>query len=117
VQAKNGVVHVIDKVLLPTSTSRNVVGIATGNTDFSTLVTLLTAADLVTTLGTDDVKTAFTVFAPNNAAFAKVDATTLKCLQEASNKVRVHTRMVMVHMLCVLPSHSSQVYVPFCTLH
>ena len=114
-QAKNGVVHVIDKVLLPPSTSRNVVGIATGNTDFSTLVSLLTAAELVTTLGTDDVKTAFTVFAPNNAAFGKVDATTLKCLQEASNKVRVHTRMV--HMLCVLPSHSSQVYVPFCTLH
>jgi len=86
VQAKNGVVHVIDKVLLPPSTSRNVVGIATGNTDFSTLVELLTAAELVTTLGTDDVKTAFTVFAPNNAAFGKVDATTLKCLKEAGNK-------------------------------
>jgi uncharacterized surface protein with fasciclin (FAS1) repeats len=92
VQAKNGVVHVIDKVLLPPSTSRNVVGIATGNTDFSTLVSLLTAAELVTTLGTDDVKTAFTVFAPNNAAFAKVDEAILKCLKEAGNKVRCCTR-------------------------
>jgi uncharacterized surface protein with fasciclin (FAS1) repeats len=53
------------------------VSIATGAaSQFSTLVELLTAADLVTTLSADGMDNAFTVFAPTNAAFAKVDAKT-----------------------------------------
>ncbi len=61
--ASNGVIHVIDKVLLPP----NVVDIAINNTDFSTLVEAVVKANLVTTLsGTGP----FTVFAPTNTAFS-----------------------------------------------
>ncbi len=66
VQASNGVIHVIDTVLMPPG---NVVEVAVGNPDFSTLVAAVTAANLVTTLSGAGP---FTIFAPNNAAFAKI---------------------------------------------
>lgn len=85
--ARNGVVHVVDAVLLPPSALRTVVSIATGAaSQFSTLVELLTAADLVTTLSADGIDNAFTVFAPTNAAFAKVDAKTIESLKKPENK-------------------------------
>lgn len=62
VQADNGVVHVIDKVLLPPT----VVDIATANSNFSSLVAAVSRAQLVETLQGDGP---FTVFAPTNAAF------------------------------------------------
>jgi len=86
INATNGVVHVIDKVLFPASCFRTVVGVATGSTDHTTLVGLLTAADLVATLSNDTVGTGYTVFAPTNAAFAKIDTATLTCLALAQNK-------------------------------
>ena len=80
--------HVVDAVLLPPSALRTVVSIATGAApEFSTLVELLTAADLVTTLSADGIDNAFTVFAPTNAAFAKVDSKTLESLKKPENKV------------------------------
>jgi len=61
--ASNGVVHVIDKVLMPPT----VVDLAISNTDFSTLVEAVSKAGLVETLnGTGP----FTVFAPVNNAFS-----------------------------------------------
>ena len=79
VMADNGVIHVVDQVITvpaakgePTQT---IVDIAASNDDFSTLVTALTAADLVTTLS--DTSATFTVFAPTNAAFDKIDDATL----------------------------------------
>ncbi|MEW5846406.1 MAG: fasciclin domain-containing protein [Bacteroidota bacterium] len=61
-EATNGVVHVIDKVLLPPT----VVDIALANENFSILVSALVKAELVETLkGTGP----FTVFAPTNDAF------------------------------------------------
>jgi uncharacterized surface protein with fasciclin (FAS1) repeats len=62
--ARNGVVHVIDKVLLPPD--RNIVQTAQALADFSVLVEAVVAADLATTLSGDGP---FTVFAPTNAAF------------------------------------------------
>ena len=50
---------------------KTIVDVAVGNEDFSTLVAALTAADLVGALQGDGP---FTVFAPNNAAFAKIDS-------------------------------------------
>lgn len=66
VVASNGVVHVIDKVIVPPT----VVNIALDNANFSTLIAALTRADL----GVDYVTLLsgagpFTVFAPTNAAF------------------------------------------------
>jgi uncharacterized surface protein with fasciclin (FAS1) repeats len=60
-----------------------IVDVAVGNEDFSTLVTALKAADLVGALQGDGP---FTVFAPTNEAFAKIDANTLSSLLEAKNQ-------------------------------
>lgn len=63
IMADNGVIHVIDKVLLPMSISDH----AAANPTFSSLVAALTKAKLVSALN-DDTKT-YTVFAPTNGAF------------------------------------------------
>jgi uncharacterized surface protein with fasciclin (FAS1) repeats len=63
--------------------NNTVVAVALGNEDFSTLVTALTAADLVEALGGEGP---FTVFAPNNAAFGKLPPATLESLLQPENK-------------------------------
>ncbi len=60
-----------------------IVDVAIGNEDFSTLVTALKAADLVGALQGDGP---FTVFAPTNEAFAKIDTETLSALLEVKNQ-------------------------------
>ncbi|MDB9712135.1 fasciclin domain-containing protein [Flavobacteriaceae bacterium] len=62
---------------------KTIVDVAVGNEDFSTLVTALKAADLVGALQGDGP---FTVFAPTNDAFAKLDSNTLSSLLEAKNQ-------------------------------
>ena len=57
--------------------AEDIVGIASGNKDFSTLVTAVKAAGLVETL---QGAGPFTVFAPTNAAFAKLPKATLAAL-------------------------------------
>jgi uncharacterized surface protein with fasciclin (FAS1) repeats len=66
VAASNGVIHVIDKVLLPSD--KDIVAMAQSLApEFSILVEAVIAAGLVTTLQGPGP---FTVFAPTNAAFA-----------------------------------------------
>jgi transforming growth factor-beta-induced protein len=65
VGASNGVIHVIDGVLLPTIVD-TAVGYDDGTTKFATLVTAVKAADLVATLSGPGT---FTVFAPTDKAF------------------------------------------------
>ena len=65
IQVANGVVHLIDKVILPAN--KNVVETAQALPDFSILVEAVVAADLAGTLSGPGP---FTVFAPTNAAFA-----------------------------------------------
>lgn len=62
---------------------KTIVDVAVGNEDFSTLVAALKAADLVGALQGDGP---FTVFAPNNVAFGKIDSATLNSLLEPKNK-------------------------------
>jgi uncharacterized surface protein with fasciclin (FAS1) repeats len=87
VMADNGVIHVVDQVILPPTAkdepTMSIVDVAVANPDFSTLVAALTAADLVSTLA--DENATFTVFAPTNAAFAKIDATVLSGLLAATD--------------------------------
>jgi uncharacterized surface protein with fasciclin (FAS1) repeats len=64
VEASNGVIHVIDTVILPAD--KSIVETAAGIEDFSTLVAAVEAAGLVETLSGPGP---FTVFAPTNAAF------------------------------------------------
>jgi uncharacterized surface protein with fasciclin (FAS1) repeats len=62
---------------------KTVVELAVGSPDFSTLVTAVQAAGLVETLSG---KGPFTVFAPTNAAFAKLPAGTVETLVKPENK-------------------------------
>jgi transforming growth factor-beta-induced protein len=82
IMADNGVIHVVDQVILPIeetdASSQTIADIAAGNDDFSTLVAALSAADLVDTL--DDETATFTVFAPTNTAFDKIEDTALSGL-------------------------------------
>ncbi len=61
----------------------DIVATASDTEDLSTLVELVTAADLVETLQGEGP---FTVFAPTNDAFAALDADTLEALQDPANK-------------------------------
>lgn len=68
-------------------TARNtVVDIAIGSADHSTLVTALSAADLVTTL---EGNGPFTIFAPTDAAFEKLPAGTVDNLVKPENKEKL----------------------------
>ena len=62
---------------------KSIVGIAASNNDFSTLVAAVKAAGLVDALNGEGP---FTVFAPTNSAFAKIDEITLNSLLEKKNK-------------------------------
>jgi transforming growth factor-beta-induced protein len=62
VEAENGVIHVVDKVILPPT----VVNIALANENFTTLVQAVVKAGLVDALSSEGP---FTVFAPTNDAF------------------------------------------------
>ena len=78
-----------------TMPGKTVVEVAVGNPDFSTLVTAVTAADLATTLSG---KGPFTVFAPTNAAFAKLPAGTVETLVQPANKATL-TSVLTYHVV------------------
>jgi uncharacterized surface protein with fasciclin (FAS1) repeats len=75
-----------DPVAGDTTAPKTIVALAQGNADLSTLVAAVTAAGLGETLSGAGP---FTVFAPTNAAFAKVDKATLDGLlkPEAKDKL------------------------------
>lgn len=82
VDATNGVVHVINRVLMPPNFPlalypENIVELAEGQPDLSTLVQALVAGKLTSTLAGAGP---FTVFAPTNEAFAKIPAADLQKL-------------------------------------
>ncbi len=66
--------------------SKDIVDIAVSVDDFSTLVAALKAADLVGALQGDGP---FTVFAPVNAGFAKIDSNALNSLLQPENKEKL----------------------------
>jgi uncharacterized surface protein with fasciclin (FAS1) repeats len=68
--------------------TKDVVDIAIGSADHTTLVTAVKAADLV---GTLKGKGPFTVFAPTNAAFAKLPAGTVESLLKPESKSKLAT--------------------------
>jgi len=61
----------------------DIVGVAAGSKDHTTLVAAVKAADLVATL---ESKGPFTVFAPSNSAFEKLPAGTVDNLLKPENK-------------------------------
>ena len=100
VRFSNGIVHVIDKVMLPpkkktefTSTSKakkgkDIVDTAVAAGKFNTLAAALKAAGLVETL---KGKGPFTVFAPTDEAFAKLPKGTVENLLKPENRDKLTT--------------------------
>jgi uncharacterized surface protein with fasciclin (FAS1) repeats len=80
VPAKNGVIHVIDAVMLPPA--NNIVQLASATSDLSTLTAAVTAGQLATTLAGPGP---FTVFAPVNSAFAALPSAVLNRLLDSGN--------------------------------
>jgi uncharacterized surface protein with fasciclin (FAS1) repeats len=76
-EAENGVVHVIDAVLLPPTIPATVVDIIVDSPDHNTLEVAVIAAGLADDLSGDGP---FTVFAPTDAAFAALPPGTLEAL-------------------------------------
>jgi len=90
VMASNGVIHVIDEVILP----GDVVDVAVANGNFKTLVGLLTELNLVDAL---KGMTAQTIFAPSDDAFAKLPEGTLESLTTEQK-----TEIVLRHVIANL---------------
>ena len=85
IACSNGVIHVIDSVILPKATepSADIVDTAVKAGTFKTLVAAVQAAGLVETLKS---KGPFTVFAPSDEAFAKLPEGTVANLLKPENK-------------------------------
>ncbi len=102
IEASNGVVHVIDKVLVPDmkevasnetpEESKSIAEIAVAG-GFNTLVAALSAADLVETLSGDG---AFTVFAPTDDAFAALPEGMLEGLLADTESL---TQILLYHVV------------------
>jgi transforming growth factor-beta-induced protein len=83
IMASNGVIHVIDTVILPPS--MDIVDTAVSAGSFKTLVAAVKAAGLVDTLKSAGP---FTVFAPTDAAFAKLGQATIENLLANPDKLK-----------------------------
>merc|ERR1711881_661807 len=81
--ASNGVAHIIDGVLLPPASTKNIVQLAESVPELSTLVAAVVAGDLAATLSSPGP---FTVFAPTNKGFAALPAGALEKLLKPENK-------------------------------
>ena len=93
IEASNGVVHIIDGVLLPEDNDVYETALLTAGT------TTLASAVLAAGLDDDLMGTGpFTVFAPTNAAFGMVDAYTLGALLDAGN-VEILERVLGYHVI------------------
>ncbi len=81
VDCSNGVIHVIDAVILPSQ--KNIVETADGAGQFKTLLAAAQAAGLVDALSGDGP---LTVFAPTDAAFARLPEGTVENLLKPENR-------------------------------
>ncbi len=99
IEASNGIIHVIDAVILPPSmmaeAKKDIVDIAVEDGRFTTLVEAVQAAGLVETLKSEGP---FTVFAPTDEAFAKLPEGTLEALLKPENKQQL-TDILLYHVL------------------
>ena len=91
VQAQQSTKNVLDL----NGGKKDIVDVAVSNNSFSTLVAAVKAADLVGALKGEGP---FTVFAPTNDAFAKIDKATLNSLLEKKNK-KTLTSILTYHVI------------------
>ncbi|MBL8100384.1 MAG: fasciclin domain-containing protein [Anaerolineales bacterium] len=97
IETSNGVIHVIDAVLLPPTAeeSNTIVDVAVADGRFTTLVAAVQAAGLVETLQGEGP---FTVFAPTDDAFAALPAGTVESLLLPENKQQL-TDILLYHVV------------------
>jgi transforming growth factor-beta-induced protein len=95
IETSNGVIHVIDTVLLPPADQLDIVDTAVADGRFTTLVAAVTAAGLVDTLKGEGP---FTVFAPTDDAFAKLPAGTVENLLKQEN-LEALTNILLYHVV------------------
>jgi transforming growth factor-beta-induced protein len=100
IEASNGVIHVIDSVLLPPSDETatepmDIVDTAVADGRFTTLVAAVQAADLVDTLKGEGP---YTVFAPTDEAFAALPEGTLDSLLLPENQQQL-TDILLYHVV------------------
>ena len=81
IKASNGVIHVIDTVILPET--KNVVEVAQGAKSFTTLIAAVEAAGLTSALIGEGP---FTILAPTDEAFAALPAGTVENLLKPENR-------------------------------
>ena len=93
IEASNGVIHVVDTVILPPEEMKDIVDIAVEDGRFNTLVAAVQAADLVDTLKSEGP---FTVFAPTDDAFNKLPAGTVEALL---NDIPTLTNILLYHVV------------------
>ncbi|MCC6678837.1 MAG: fasciclin domain-containing protein [Phycisphaerales bacterium] len=93
IAASNGVIHVIDTVMLPAD--KNIVETAVAAGQFTTLATAIKAAGLDAALSG---KGPFTVFAPTDEAFAKLPKETLAALLTPQGKDKL-TAILKYHVV------------------
>ncbi|MES3631014.1 MAG: fasciclin domain-containing protein [Longimonas sp.] len=88
--ASNGILHVIDGLLLPEDLrpANTIANVVSQNDDFSTLLAALEEADLVDPLA--DEEATFTVFAPNNDGFAPINTDVLLAQPELGDVLGYH---------------------------
>jgi len=84
IACSNGIIHVIDRVILPVQ--KNILEVAAEAGSFSTLAAAIKAAGLADALSG---KGPFTVFAPTDEAFAKLPAGTVESLLKPENKEKL----------------------------
>jgi len=84
IQCSNGIIHVIDSVILPSD--KNIVVTASEAEKFKTLLAAAQAAGLADVLAS---KGPFTVFAPTDEAFAKLPEGTIATLLKPENKEKL----------------------------
>ena len=86
IKTSNGVIHVIDSVLLPEEPSNDIAGVAKKAGKFNTLLAAVEAAGLSSVLtGNDKV----TVLAPTDAAFKALPKGTVEALLKPENRSKL----------------------------
>jgi len=98
IQTDNGIIHVIDAVLIPPANmveaTGNIVEVAVADGNFTTLVAALQAAELDAVLA--DESSTFTVFAPTDEAFALIGEETINTLLANTD---VLTSILLQHVI------------------
>lgn len=85
IHAPNALIHAIDAVLLPPAPEPNLVEVLSADGRFNTLITALKAAGLDGVVATGGP---FTIFAPTDAAFAKLPPATVEALLADTNALK-----------------------------